>query len=324
MKIVLPNQSLWQGRKDGETIERFHQLISLKSYDAFLHDLPYFKSSVVIVGFSCDEGVKRNQGRLGAKEGPYALRQALANYPLHNDNPAHFIDVGDIVCIGQDLETAQQELGQVIAKIVEKNCLPLVLGGGHETAWGHYLGLHQKYGKENFAIVNFDAHFDMRPLLHEQGNSGTSFLQIAELRQQIGARFDYYCVGIKASSNTKSLYEMAKKWDVKYITCDAIYKAPASLSHFIQTLITTHEAIYITVCLDVFASCFSPGVSAASPYGLAPWHVLEALHILAASGKTVALDIVELAPPLDKDHQSAKLGALCIAEFFYHWKPSLS
>lgn len=315
-----PDKSLWQGRADSEAIERFYQSVTIKAYADFLN-APVSQSSVVILGFACDEGVKRNQGRVGAKKGPNALRQALANYPLHgNAEKLEIIDIGNIVCLHEDLEASQQALAQVVAQIVAKGCFPLILGGGHETAWGHYLGLHQKYQKSNLAIVNFDAHFDMRPLVKNQGNSGTSFLQIAMHRQQNKLSFDYYCFGIKATSNTKSLFETAKKWNVKYISCDEMYASNDAASNAILKIIEQHETIYVTLCMDVFSSGISPGVSAASPYGLAPWQVLPLLRTLADSEKVIALDVVELAPAFDKENQTAKLGGICIAEFLYHSK----
>ena len=51
----------YQGRVDNESIkERFHQVV--KDYNDE-------KNVPVIVGFSSEEGVRRNKGRLGAKIG---------------------------------------------------------------------------------------------------------------------------------------------------------------------------------------------------------------------------------------------------------------
>jgi len=319
--LRLPDKTLWQGRIDSGAMERFYQRILMKSYADFVSMPVALQPTITILGFACDEGVKRNQGRVGAKEGSNALRQALANYPLHGQaENLDLLDIGNIICLQDDLEVSQQALAEMVRQIIDKGCFPLILGGGHETAWGHYLGLHHKYQKSNFAIVNFDAHFDMRTLVNNQGSSGTSFLQIAEYRQQNGVAFDYYCIGIKASSNTSSLFEMAKKWDVKHLTCDEIYASSEAISLLIQQIISQHDTIYLTLCMDVFASSVCPGVSAASPYGMMPWQVLPAIRTLAASGKVVAMDIVELAPVFDKDSQSVKLGGLCLAEFLYHWK----
>lgn len=318
-----PQKDLWQGRKDNEKKERFYQAVTLKTFTEFLTQpsLPE-KISEFIVGFACDEGVLRNQGRIGAQQGPQALRQALANLAFHHFHqpiPA-LIDLGDVICPDKKLEQAQAALAYVISKIIDQNGFPIVLGGGHETAWGHYQGLSPRLEKSNFAIVNFDAHFDMRPLVNQQGNSGTSFLQIAQERQAKNLPFHYYCLGIQSASNTQTLFNIAQQWQVNYLLCDQMYAFPQGNAQFIHQLLTKHDHIYLTLCLDVFAASVAPGVSAASPYGLQPAQVLPLLRQLAQSGKVIALDVVELAPSLDRDQLTAKLGALCIAEFLSHRK----
>ncbi len=44
---------------------------------------------------------------------------------------------------------------------------PIVLGGGHEIAFGHYCGIKDYNAsidrKDKLGIINFDAHFDLRP-----------------------------------------------------------------------------------------------------------------------------------------------------------------
>ena len=59
---------------------------------------------------------------------------------------------------------------------------PVVLGGGHEVAFGTYLGLarisRSAHPGDRIGILNLDAHFDLRP--GPVPSSGTPFRQIAE------------------------------------------------------------------------------------------------------------------------------------------------
>ena len=72
--------TLWHGRADAEEgprALRWHQVIRpLADGDA---------PGLALLGFACDAGVARNQGRAGAAEGPAALRRALANLAWHGD-----------------------------------------------------------------------------------------------------------------------------------------------------------------------------------------------------------------------------------------------
>ncbi|MCS5711766.1 formimidoylglutamase [Candidatus Berkiella aquae] len=319
-----PNQEDWEGRVDSaEPFARFYQAVKCKSLDAFFMSLlPTEQPTIVFLGFACDEGVRRNQGRVGAASSPKALRKALANYPLHDNAFAlHLIDVGDINCLDGNLENAQQHLAQAVEAIIAKGAFPLILGGGHETAWGSYLGLRQSVARQNIAILNFDAHFDMRPMLeNSQGTSGTSFLQIAQNRLNNNLAFHYYCLGINKASNTHFLFETAKKWQVQYLSYEEIYATSNKAIQFVENIIQSHDALYVSLCMDVFSAAFAPGVSAVSPAGLMPYQVMPLLQILAASKKTVLFDIVELAPAYDQQGLTAKLGAQCIAEFLYRYQ----
>lgn len=323
-EYVLPNQADWQGRTDASEIAaRFFQIVQCKSIESFITSKPSTNNPLVtLLGFACDEGVRRNQGRIGAAMAPQMLRQALANFPLHDKALAlDLIDLGNITCTDGHLEQAQHHLSEAVKAILAKKAFPVILGGGHETAWGHYGGFKDKVVSKNVAIINFDAHFDMRPMLpSDLGSSGTSFLQIANDLKANQTAFNYYCFGIKKSSNTEALFNVANQWNVKYLTCDEMYATPTAADQFIDNIIASHDVLYVSVCLDVFASAYAPGVSATSPYGLAPWQVLPLLRRLGSSKKVIALDIVELAPPFDHNTLTAKLGAQCIAEFLYSYE----
>lgn len=318
-----PQAVSWQCRQDNGQLERLGQFIKLVSWKQ-LAKQSYSKNTIAFVGFACDEGVKRNHGREGAREGPDALRLALANYPMHDKAVSKtFIDVGNVIGIEGALEKSQATLGELVHDLMRKNIFPIVLGGGHETAWGHYQGIASNLNDPNFAIVNIDAHFDMRPVLSDgEGTSGTAFLQIAEERKKRGLPFHYYCFGIQKSSNTQSLFETAKEWDVHYLTCDECKDFPDQAEQLVKKIIKKHNKIYLTICLDAFSASVAPGVSAISPNGLLPSEVIPLLRRLAQSKKVIAADIVELSPPLDHHGMTAKLGAFCLVEFLYQLRLS--
>ena len=128
----------WTGRQDpedGEYAKRWHQIIKEKSTKDIL---------MALVGFACDEGVKRNKGRVGAKNAPDTIRSALTNLAWHGKQ-GYIYDYSNIYPIKKNsediLETAQKILGNTVKTCLEKYRNTLVLGGGHETAFGSFLGL---------------------------------------------------------------------------------------------------------------------------------------------------------------------------------------
>jgi formiminoglutamase len=94
--------SLWQGRIDGveRAYQRWHQVVNCVD----LNELESFENVVVLLGFCCDEGVRRNQGREGAKSAPDYLRKILANLPVYFNEQLQLVDAGNITANGYDLE----------------------------------------------------------------------------------------------------------------------------------------------------------------------------------------------------------------------------
>ena len=73
------DMSVWQGRIDaaeGSLAQRWHQAMRPLARDTDA-------GTVVLIGFACDAGVARNQGRTGAAGGPAAIRHMLRNMPVH-------------------------------------------------------------------------------------------------------------------------------------------------------------------------------------------------------------------------------------------------
>lgn len=313
-----PDQTQWRGQKDTPPAACFFQAMQMLN----LLDLPPIekdKQRFALIGFRSDEGIRRHQGRAGAADGPKAIRHALGRLPLQKQNIICF-DAGDIVCLDGDMEASQKALGEVIAFLMKQHITPIALGGGHEIAWGHYQGIQRVYPTEHLGIINFDAHFDMEPLSFDQkGSSVTPFLQIAEAHRASNRRFDYNCIGIQHTGNIRQLLETAKSFNTHVIWADELHEGQSQKCvDFVDRVVDENEMIYVSLCLDVFAAAFAPGVSASQPSGLLPWHVTPLIRQLAASGRVTNYDIAELSPRYDIDHCTAKLVANLIYEIIHH------
>lgn len=307
-----PHEDLWQGRQDEGELQRLHQVIQMVDLNQPFPTLP--AGTLAFIGFACDEGIKRNKGRPGANEGPHALRLMLAKTPLPLKSPA-FIDAGNVLCIDNDLEKTQETLADAIAILLENNCIPCVLGGGHELAWGHYLGLKKAQKHRELTVLNFDAHYDVRPLIDGvYGSSGTSFAQMANNRTAENLPFHYVCIGIQDKGNTRSSGEAAQALNSTVITAEEVHTLPAdTLKQKIEPLLSGTNEILLSICMDVFSAPYAPGVSAPQPLGLTPWQVIPLLQLISATGKVTSIEIAETSPPLDHDDMTSRLAANLIS-----------
>ncbi|MEZ2391146.1 formimidoylglutamase [bacterium RCC_150] len=260
----------------------------------------------VVVGFGSDEGVRRNQGRVGASAAPREIRNALG--PLAFHLAREVFDAGDVVVEDGSLEAAQGRAGCLISETLDDGCLTVLLGGGHETAFASYLGVAGseavRSGKR-LGVLNLDAHFDLRD--DPVPSSGTPFLQMALAEAAAGRELNYAVVGISEPNNTRTLFDTAERLGVKYLLdedCSA-----EGVHAFVESFLAGVDVLYLTIDLDVLPASTAPGVSAPAAYGV-PLPVISAVcRQVAASGKLIHLDVAELNPEFDIDSRTAKVAA---------------
>jgi len=304
------NKNLWTGRVDSEDKElgkRWHEKIKFLPY-------PYEKKSgIVFIGFDCDLGVKLNKGRIGSSKGSDILKSAMGNFAFHLDNTKLY-DAGKVVA-KNDLESAQKELASHITKLLKQKHFPIVLGGGHEVAYASFMGLHNFLDKkEDIAIINFDAHFDLR--FNKVATSGTPFAQSASLCKKDNTNFSYMCLGVSKASNTQALFKKAKDLNVKYIldtdfTEQNIKKMKKKIDKFLEQ----KEYIYITIDTDAFYASQVPAVSAPAARGIDVIFSYEILKYLFKNYKKriKLLDLAEFNPKYDINN----IGKKTIARLVY-------
>lgn len=310
----------WQGRVDSENDYdsfRWHQWV--RPLDLNADPQPFEgPQGFAFIGFCSEQGVQRNKGRVGAALAPDLIRQQMANLPCTFKQSVEIWDAGDIVCQDISMENGQAQLAEAVRRIMELNLFPIVLGGGHETTFGHYCGqlsyAEQKQApkKPDIAVVNFDAHFDLRP--YDRGSSsGSMFRQIADICRERGLKYGYLPLGIQKHSNTVSLFREAERMGVRYVLArDLQYGSMASVYEKVDTFMYEHETAYITICTDVFSSAFAPGVSAPQALGLDPERVLPLIKHILRTRKIRGFDICEISPRFDQDNTTASLGAVLI------------
>lgn len=299
----------WTGRVDENAKgKRLHQIVENTNIDDVEKATDI---SFGIIGFESEEGVRRNQGRMGAAKAPNQIRKQLASTPFHA-NKKNVIDVGNITCIGTALEQAQQKLGDHIAKLIVHHHTPIILGGGHETFYGHYLGARKALGPDKkIGLVNLDAHFDLRK--DDQPSSGTMFRQILETDKNA----DYLCVGLQKLGNTQQLFDTAKELNVKYILETDLEPLEGTFDK-INRFSEEQDVIIYTICTDVINQASAPGVSAPAPFGLNPEVVRAITKHVVCQEKFLSIDVSEVNPTHDVEDKTSRLIGYIIAEVLMH------
>ena len=294
---------------------------------------PYEDQNIGLIGFACDQGVRRNQGRVGARAAPPLIRRAFATLPViaslqtRYDNQLATLlgDAGDIYCHDDDdfaahtLEQAQLEYADKVSAIVKQGGLPIGLGGGHAIAYGSFLGLWQALENTSEAnapptigIINFDAHLDIRQ--SDVATSGTPFRQIAEHLTAYNQPFHYCCIGVSRFSNTAALFDRAEQLGVQVISDeDCHYQPWQTLAEQVISFINQVDVVYLTIDMDCLPASVVPGVSAPAAYGIELGFVERMVKTIMATGKVKMADIAEINPTFDIDGRSCKVAARLLA-----------
>jgi formiminoglutamase len=277
-------------------------------------------AKVVLVGFPTDVGVRRNGGRPGAAGAPSEIRRFLYRMTPDPRAPAmasllaSTVDLGDVVT-GEDLEADQERLGEVVGAALAAGAFPIVLGGGHETAYGHFLG-YVRAGRA-VTLLNWDAHADVRPLRPEGGHSGSPFRQA--LLHPSGLARGYAVAGLLPHSVAADHLSFIAEHQGRFLFRDALDPAAVRAAYRVHPgagaatgAATGVATILASFDIDAVDQAQAPGVSAPATGGLT-----TALWLLAAreAGRNHAVssaDVVETNPALDRDGQTARLAALTV------------
>jgi formiminoglutamase len=283
-------------------------------------DIQFQARQAVLVGFPSDEGVRRNHGRPGASEAPDVIRDYF--YRLTSWDALAQADIGNIECldlgnlrIDKSLAQAQEDLGQLIGAILQSEAAPIILGGGHETAFGHYLGYVAAGVK--CGIINVDAHLDVRS--YEAGpHSGSPFRQALEHQTHPLKSGGYVVLGAQRQSVAQAhcRYVLQRGGRIHWQTPDMEVKNTVALfCEELDRLAHDNEAIMVSVDADAFHQADVPGVSAPNPCGLDGRVFPEIAFQAGLNAKVRSLDLVEINPQFDRDGQSARWAALGIRQF---------
>jgi formiminoglutamase len=296
----------------------------------------------VILGIPDDRGVLLNKGHKGAAEGPNAFRQSF--YRLYDiflekaeKSPekasASIWDAGDIQ-LADSIEETHERLAQVVEALLRKGVRRVyVVGGGHDFSYGSYRG-HALAVDGILPIVNFDAHFDLRPVLENKINSGTAFRRIVDhFSDRISDGRALLEIGIQRDRNPSFLSEYCKEKKISVVEYHALSgiwrrvhdsKETSCLTHVIEHLddcrrlgwLRGSGSVHLSIDLDVFSSEVAPGTSASTPFGVSLGQVGPSLSYLARLSRCRVVDIAELCPDRDHLSQTARLAATLVYQLF--------
>lgn len=281
-----------------DLLESTHPFISAKQ-ESLLKN-----SSIYLLGYPFDG---TTSFRPGARQGPYALREASSNLETYSPYIKKDLTDFDITDLGNlemfpgnynmMLENFQTLLSNFSFK--DKNAHLITIGGEHSISYGpitHYL---KEY--DDLLILHLDAHADLRDgyLGHHYSHASI----IRRILDHFGHGHEIKQYGIR--SGTKEEFEKMEQ-------LGSLFTDIRDLTDFLE-LIPVERPIYLTLDLDFFDPSMMPGTGTPEAGGASFHDFIKIMKILSRKN-FVGSDIVELAPILDPSGISNSLAAKVVRE----------
>jgi formiminoglutamase len=292
-----PKQDLFFKKNDLNDA-RLGEIVSASAKD-------YEASEIVILGCPQDEGVSRNNGRIGAAFAPDAIRTQF--YKLTNSGiSAGIFDLGDTI-IQKTLEETHDLQTEIVVQVLRDGKRLIILGGGNDISYADGAAMAKVFGNENWQAFNIDAHFDVRADFPR--NSGTPYRQL--LDEQLLKPANFSEIAFQPQANSPIYFDYLKNLGVTTISLEDIQDSRFK----IQDLIIKPLATFWGFDVDSVRASDAPGVSAPSPIGLTAEEFVNLAGFAGSLAETKIVEFTEVNPNFDIDNRTAKLVAVAMHTF---------
>jgi formiminoglutamase len=280
----------------------------------------------VLFGIPEDVGIRANFGRPGAASAWKSAISGIANIQHNRFCKGYDIIVLGTLDVSEEMESAKdldflrtidrqklsalvekidKEVVHIVTTIIKCGKIPIIIGGGHNNAYGNIKGTALGLGKPINAI-NFDAHSDFRII--EGRHSGNGFSYAFEE----GFLSKYFIFGLHENYTSKKVLDILKKLEerVAFNTYDQI-KVQQNKS-FNGELYTALDFIKdnhygIEIDLDALPNIAS---SAMTMSGFSVEELRQFVYFFGNNKNAAYLHICEGAPDLGEDKNNHLIGKL--------------
>ena len=302
-----PDELVFFGRGDIND-PRLGELVSRRRQD-------YEAADIVILGCPQDEGVRRNNGRVGAAEAPDAIREQFYKLTTYNIRKKIF-DLGNVVIDGS-LEEIHDRHTAIVSQILRDGKRIIVLGGGNDISYPDGVAMAEVFGSDWWIGINIDAHLDVR--IADQRNSGTPYRQLLDEGHLKPAYF--YEVGYQTHFASPIHYNYIRDLGVNRISLEILRsraEADMELKEMIRAKFIGQSSSLNTFFgfdMDAVRSADAPGTSAPSPLGLRAGEFIQLVKYAASLANTKIIEFSEVNPMYDQDNRTTKLVAIGMHRF---------
>ena len=265
-------------------------------------DASYADADVVLFGAPYDS---TTSFRPGTRFGPAAIRSesfGIETYSPYQDNDLENVDVhdaGDLELPVGAPDRALDMIEEKAAAIFADGKVPFLLGGEHLVTLGSVRAAAKRF--PDLRILHFDAHADLR-----EDYLGVTLSHACVIRRCHDLLGDGRIWQFGIRSGTREEFAFMREGHV--------VTEPFTLKTLPQVSFPDGTPVYLTVDMDVLDPSEFPGTGTQEAGGVRFAELLAALRDVLARFRVVALDNVELSPPIDPTGRSTALACKLLRE----------
>ena len=196
----------------------------------------------------------------------------------------------------------------VLKEILSAGAIPLAIGGDHGTQVASIMALVDYYGPKSFAMVHFDAHFDMEDQTKTFGvfTHGARARRFAYEQGWVKGE-DLHSIGIRSPYHSAKLIQWMREVGDQYHFMPEFERDGFEVVWGRIKEELKGKKIYISFDIDVLDSPHVPGTSNPEPGGINAIQALTMIRGLAIQNEVIMIDFVEYSPLLDDRHYNTGL-----------------
>ena len=279
---------------------------------SYNEDWNNINADVAILGAPFDSG---SQYRSGARMGPRGIREAstlfsfghAGAYDFEDDiiylpsESTKIVDLGDADIIHTATKQSHENIKFGVKKILESNCIPVVLGGDHSI---NIPCINAFEDQEPIHVIQIDAHLDFVDERHGVRYGHGNPMRRASEKDYVSGMTQ---IGIRnVSSTAREGYLDAKKRGSKIFSVRQLRNT--GIDNILKE-IPKNKRYYLTIDIDAFDPSIASGTGTPSHGGFYYYEILELIDGIIKQGNVVGLDLVEVAPDYDLTNSTSTLAA---------------
>jgi formiminoglutamase len=306
-----PDPKAWIGKLDpegGTVALRWHQQIKLCTLEA----LSTTSAGIAVLGLASDEGTVRTGGQAGVREGPQAIRSALADMLWKFPATLDAYDVGNIVDEKGNMEKALALVQESTNDILEAGFFPVLLGGGSELLSPHFGGVATKFPRKKVGVVVVSGRIPLsKPSM--EFHAGSSLFHIAQHVRKQGKELECLLIGGQLHFNSDIIMERVKKMYFDLITAGQIHRRDMEIEPTLRKFIRSVDQYILALDISVFDEAQAPGCNDSGPAGVQAQTLIPLITEMIEIEPPASLQVTGLNPSLDTRNRTSRLAAFCIS-----------